>query len=118
MERAMGIEPTSEAWEASILPLYDARSFLQLVDYTQRRNCSYRLAIPHIFQIHSGKRPHALPGQHGLYVKALAQAASSGRGNCEQARNSRSEMIIVADSFQPHPPRMVKTGQQASLAIL
>jgi hypothetical protein len=23
----MGIEPTSEAWEASILPLYDARSF-------------------------------------------------------------------------------------------
>jgi hypothetical protein len=25
----MGIEPTSEAWEASILPLYDARS-LQL----------------------------------------------------------------------------------------
>ena len=24
----MGIEPTSEAWEASILPLYDARSSL------------------------------------------------------------------------------------------
>jgi hypothetical protein len=24
----MGIEPMSEAWEASILPLYDARSFL------------------------------------------------------------------------------------------
>ena len=24
----MGIEPTSEAWEASILPLYDARSVL------------------------------------------------------------------------------------------
>jgi hypothetical protein len=23
----MGIEPTSEAWEASILPLYDARFF-------------------------------------------------------------------------------------------
>ncbi len=28
LERAMGIEPTSEAWEASILPLYDARSEL------------------------------------------------------------------------------------------
>jgi hypothetical protein len=28
LERAMGIEPTSEAWEASILPLYDARSLL------------------------------------------------------------------------------------------
>jgi hypothetical protein len=26
----MGIESTSEAWEASILPLYDARSFLNL----------------------------------------------------------------------------------------
>jgi hypothetical protein len=24
----MGIEPTSEAWEASILPLYDARFFV------------------------------------------------------------------------------------------
>ena len=26
----MGIEPTSEAWEASILPLYDARSTFSL----------------------------------------------------------------------------------------
>ena len=26
----MGIEPTSEAWEASILPLYDARSIPKL----------------------------------------------------------------------------------------
>ena len=27
----MGIEPTSEAWEASILPLYDARSIRYFV---------------------------------------------------------------------------------------
>jgi hypothetical protein len=27
----MGIEPTSEAWEASILPLYDARSLFPIV---------------------------------------------------------------------------------------
>ena len=27
----MGIEPTSEAWEASILPLYDARSLLLII---------------------------------------------------------------------------------------
>ena len=27
----MGIEPTSEAWEASILPLYDARSLIEIV---------------------------------------------------------------------------------------
>src|ERR1700741_84627 len=39
----MGIEPTSEAWEASILPLYDARSSLA-VDYTQLRDSQYRLA--------------------------------------------------------------------------
>ena len=32
----MGIEPTSEAWEASILPLYDARSQFLIV----RRNLS------------------------------------------------------------------------------
>ena len=31
LERAMGIEPTSEAWEASILPLYDARSLSLIV---------------------------------------------------------------------------------------
>jgi hypothetical protein len=31
----MGIEPTSEAWEASILPLYDARSPSTKVDYTR-----------------------------------------------------------------------------------
>jgi hypothetical protein len=26
LERAVGIEPTSEAWKAPVLPLYDARS--------------------------------------------------------------------------------------------
>jgi hypothetical protein len=31
MERAMGIEPTSEAWEASILPPYDDRSLFLIV---------------------------------------------------------------------------------------
>ena len=37
LERAMGIEPTSEAWEASILPLYDARSFLNLAKVRNTR---------------------------------------------------------------------------------
>ncbi len=36
----MGIEPTSEAWEASILPLYDARSFLRRFHYNQHTVCS------------------------------------------------------------------------------
>src|SRR5216684_8642410 len=42
MERAMGIEPTSEAWEASILPLYDARLFPILRHYTQQPMRPYR----------------------------------------------------------------------------
>ena len=37
----MGIEPTSEAWEASILPLYDARSSRLVPDYTQAHNSPY-----------------------------------------------------------------------------
>jgi hypothetical protein len=37
----MGIEPTSEAWEASILPLYDARSSLDYADYTHLRASRY-----------------------------------------------------------------------------
>ena len=57
MERAMGIEPTSEAWEASILPLYDARSALYFADYTQLSDCSYIPASFHIFQF-SARRRH------------------------------------------------------------
>ena len=37
----MGIEPTSEAWEASILPLYDARS-----DYKASKSKSYPQGPP------------------------------------------------------------------------
>jgi hypothetical protein len=39
LERAVGIEPTSEAWKASVLPLYDARSNYQH-DYTDVRQNS------------------------------------------------------------------------------
>jgi hypothetical protein len=39
----MGIEPTSEAWEASILPLYDARVFLLLAKYTRLILREYRV---------------------------------------------------------------------------
>src|SRR5260370_42060512 len=41
MERATGTEPGSEAWEPSILPLYDARSLSQ-GDYTQPGNSEKR----------------------------------------------------------------------------
>src|SRR5208337_4521084 len=42
LERAMGIEPTSEAWEASILPLYDARSFSKLAEENPARKLGLR----------------------------------------------------------------------------
>ena len=42
----MGIEPTSEAWEASILPLYDARS--SAIRYqTRRASCKNSMAPFH-----------------------------------------------------------------------
>ena len=46
LERAVGIEPTSEAWKASILPLYDARPlhytvpFVNRVSKVQKRSAS------------------------------------------------------------------------------
>jgi hypothetical protein len=38
----MGIEPTSEAWEASILPLYDARSIPKLSNEPIARKLALR----------------------------------------------------------------------------
>ena len=105
----MGIEPTSEAWEASILPLYDARSFLQLCDYTQRGNGSYRPAIPPVFQIHSGKRTHTLSGRRGSFVGFLAKETGSGCGNCEQAKGTKE---------RPHKRTYVRTSPPETLSEL
>ena len=45
LERAMGIEPTSEAWEASILPLYDARLPYKASKSTPRSQVSRRFYV-------------------------------------------------------------------------
>jgi hypothetical protein len=45
LERAMGIEPTSEAWEASILPLYDARSFSIVVTIGMREQLVFEWQV-------------------------------------------------------------------------
>jgi hypothetical protein len=42
MERAMGIEPTSLAWEARVIPLYDARAMLILRGYHQDDKSQFR----------------------------------------------------------------------------
>jgi hypothetical protein len=53
----MGIEPTSEAWEASILPLYDARSFrLPRLYLIQRPREKIELQFPHITKIQANPR--------------------------------------------------------------
>jgi hypothetical protein len=49
----MGIEPTSEAWEASILPLYDARSGVILLHLSCDQS---RFPFSIIFQFDSGFR--------------------------------------------------------------
>jgi hypothetical protein len=72
MERAMGIEPTSEAWEASILPLYDARSFFRLYP---------RIVGGSRFSIDSWKQArtaHPLPPSAIL----LASAPACHAGDC------------------------------------
>ncbi len=40
VERAMGIEPTAQAWEAWVLPLYDARDPLDSRHYGPGRQIS------------------------------------------------------------------------------
>ena len=57
----MGIEPTSEAWEASILPLYDARLLTS------------RLYTTPQFSVHVQALPYSKP-----YVKNFAR-------NCQMA---------------------------------
>jgi hypothetical protein len=42
----MGIEPTSEAWEASILPLYDARSSTKLAKHLPARKHQGTRVVP------------------------------------------------------------------------
>ena len=62
MERAMGIEPTSEAWEASILPLYDARSIPKLAKESITRKLAFRHLLvpetPHQVVVHQPGRLH------------------------------------------------------------
>jgi hypothetical protein len=48
----MGIEPTAQAWEAWVLPLYDARLTRILVGFAV-------VAKPHRFLLRSRIPPHA-----------------------------------------------------------
>jgi hypothetical protein len=54
----MGIEPTSEAWEASILPLYDARSDTYVSKGRERPQAGgFWLCAAEIEEKRAGPRP-------------------------------------------------------------
>lgn len=52
VERAMGIEPTSLAWEARVIPVYDARIFAHST-FHQATRCIFS---PYIRSISAAKR--------------------------------------------------------------
>ena len=77
MERAMGIEPTSEAWEASILPLYDARSLFLIV----LRNRFSVQRFRSLTRLHSGQSYMVILSKRVIHIEPLdvTQEASGSR---------------------------------------
>jgi len=79
--------------------LYDARSFLQLVDYTQLSDCSYRPAIFHIFHIFqnyakpwfSREKRQFLRSSRSVFVPYhFATFPDRSRGGLPRNRNQRN----------------------------
>jgi hypothetical protein len=64
----MGIEPTSEAWEASILPLYDARSFSIVVTIAMREQLVFEWQVYDGLVVLSGK-PFEITSHRGFYFR-------------------------------------------------
>jgi hypothetical protein len=73
LERAMGIEPTSEAWEASILPLYDARSLLNLTKVRNTRKGCVLRALRSSAHIQAQRFRHA--GDYRVTEKAVCSGS-------------------------------------------
>jgi hypothetical protein len=97
----MGIEPTSEAWEASILPLYDARSFPWRADYTQPTDSTYRPAILH-FPIPCPKtRPAPLLQQFLLRIFFPWDSYEPRDAALTQCRDKNTNDAFHLTSFSP-----------------
>ena len=97
MERAKGIEPSYEAWEASVLPLNYARSAL-LTHWQERRirTPNPRFWRPVLCQL------SYTPNQRSFCRIARADA-SAGRG---QSRGKKSRLMRICDSgICSSPPR-------------
>ena len=103
----MGIEPTSEAWEASILPLYDARSFHQPRLYPiQHLREKPAAQIPHFTKTQA--KPRAAPtliGQNSkVFIPALIEGSSSPNFCTSAASSISSTATPNAPSASHHRP--------------
>src|ERR1700723_2571606 len=102
----MGIEPTSEAWEASILPLYDARSFqlsrLYLIAPPREKSAAQ---LPHARNSQRNRRrPPILIGQNSkVFIPALIDG-SSAANFCTSVTSS------ISSTATPKPPVLAITG--------
>src|SRR5271154_4093883 len=107
LERAMGIEPTSEAWEASILPLYDARSFQLPRLYLITRPIEKPVAQPPTHATKSQANPRAAPiliGQNSkVFIPALIDGSSSPNFRTSAASS-------ISSTATPKPPVLASTG--------
>ena len=70
----MGIEPTSEAWEASILPLYDARSLNSILLRIDRGTCTKSASV---FRP-SGRTARERSGENDAFAVTLHEFAKKG----------------------------------------
>jgi hypothetical protein len=73
MERAMGIEPTSEAWEAPILPLNYARSLFPIV----RRTLLFVQRFRRFEQLRVCRAPLSWP-QHCIQARLIGTTVRTG----------------------------------------
>ncbi len=112
----MGIEPTSEAWEASILPLYDARSLLILLHLGcnqsrilfsiifQSINFGAKLGrefclhlvernLPSVACRHRSRRTSHLMADHGRSQTGQFSTTIATRSECVEARALKLQSI-------------------------
>ena len=115
----MGIEPTSEAWEASILPLYDARSAYNLAnasfgskaaDFRRKSELPFlkrksRYSAPSCMWTPLWSRLHIMETVQIVVNKKLLRAADEAA-----RRTKRNRSTLVRDVLLKHLRRLAIRG--------
>src|SRR5260370_7194 len=114
MERAMGIEPTSEAWEASILPLYDARSLFLIV---LRNLFSVKRLRPATNQplrdhLSLGQRNHVCAPDRVAVNPRKRRVGPGLAGRDRYGHGQRPRDVSSGFAHQLHSPVYAKLGEQ------